>query len=219
MDKLKLSLIKQRIESAEKSIISAKKLLEDVTSGISSEKGVSLKDRAKGLVMTEKGRIVEGVFNGENMIGPDDREYPVPANYASKSKLVEGDILKLTISDDGSFVYKQIGPIDRKKIIGQLGKDENGSFAAVVKNKRYRVLLASVTYFQAEEGDEVTIVVPRDQDSEWAAIENVIKAGSIKTNKEKIKKKKEEAIDDLATAAEDTTVDELDKLDEINGLN
>ncbi|MBU1146566.1 hypothetical protein KKD80_03410, partial [Patescibacteria group bacterium] len=39
-------------------------------------------------------RIMEGVFNGQNMIGADGKEYLVPANYASKSKLVEGDILK-----------------------------------------------------------------------------------------------------------------------------
>ena len=42
------------------------------------------------------------------MIGPKDKIFPVPANYASKSKLVEGDRLKLTILPNGSFVYKQI---------------------------------------------------------------------------------------------------------------
>ena len=47
---------------------------------------------------------MEGVFDGQNMMGPDGKKYPVPANYASKSKLVEGDVLKLTISDDGSFI-------------------------------------------------------------------------------------------------------------------
>ena len=45
------------------------------------------------------GRVIEGVFDGENMIGPDGKQYSVPANYASKSKLVEGDILKMKISD------------------------------------------------------------------------------------------------------------------------
>ncbi|MBU4432193.1 hypothetical protein KKD60_02860, partial [Patescibacteria group bacterium] len=40
-----------------------------------------------------EGKIVEGVFDGENMIGPDGKQYSIPANYASKSKLVEGDIL------------------------------------------------------------------------------------------------------------------------------
>ena len=49
------------------------------------------------------GKVIEGVFDGQKFVGPDGKEYPVPANYASKSKLVEGDILKLTIADDGSF--------------------------------------------------------------------------------------------------------------------
>ena len=45
------------------------------------------------------GKIIEGVFDGQNMVGSDGKTYPVPANYASKSKLVQGDILKLTIAD------------------------------------------------------------------------------------------------------------------------
>ena len=64
------------------------------------------------------GKIIEGVFDGQMMLGPDGKSYPIPANYASKSKLVEGDILKLTIADDGSFIYKQIGPVERRQVIG-----------------------------------------------------------------------------------------------------
>ncbi len=101
----------------------------------------------------------------------------MPANYASKSKLIEGDVLKLTIADDGSFIYKQIGPIDRIKVVGILTKDERGDFRVVASGKTYRVLLASVTYFKAELGDEVTLVVPKDGSSTWAAVENVIKPG------------------------------------------
>ena len=52
------------------------------------------------------GRIVEGVFDGQTMHDNEGKSYPVPANYASKSKLVEGDILKLTIADDGSFTSR-----------------------------------------------------------------------------------------------------------------
>jgi hypothetical protein len=64
------------------------------------------------------GKVIEGVFDGQNMVGSDGKTYPVPANYASKSKLVQGDILKLTIADDGAFLYKQIGPIPRKQVVG-----------------------------------------------------------------------------------------------------
>jgi hypothetical protein len=94
------------------------------------------------------------------MVGSDGKTYPVPANYASKSKLVQGDILKLTIADDGSFLYKQIGPIPRKQVVGTL-KLENGHYFVDVNGKQYRVLLASVTYFKAKPNDQVSVNVPK----------------------------------------------------------
>ena len=117
------------------------------------------------------GKIIEGVFDGQNMVGSDGKTYPVPANYASKSKLVQGDILKLTIADDGTFLYKQIGPVARKQIVGGL-KLENGHYLVEVGDHNYRVLLASVTYFKAKPGDQVSINVPEDDThAEWAALE------------------------------------------------
>ncbi|MBX6334657.1 hypothetical protein IRY61_04965, partial [Candidatus Saccharibacteria bacterium] len=117
------------------------------------------------------GKIVEGVFDGQNMVGADGKTYPVPANYASKSKLVQGDILKLTIGQDGSFMYKQIGPIPRKQVVGTL-KLENGHYYVTVNGKDYRVLLASVTYFKAKPGDQVSVNLPEDDSqAEWAALE------------------------------------------------
>lgn len=117
------------------------------------------------------GKVIEGVFDGQNMVGSDGKTYPVPANYASKSKLVQGDILKLTISEDGTFLYKQIGPIPRKQVVGTL-ELQDGHYFVVVGEKRYRVLLASVTYFKAKPGDQVSVNVPQDEvDAEWAALE------------------------------------------------
>ncbi len=136
-----------------------------------------LGEKAKVLSVSAAGRVIEGVFDGQNMLGPDGKKYPVPANYASKSKLIEGDVLKLTIADDGSFIYKQIGPVERVKKIGVLTQMENGEYRVVTDGKAYKVLLASLTYFKSEPGDDVTVVVPKDQDVEWAAVENVIKKG------------------------------------------
>lgn len=119
------------------------------------------------------GKVIEGVFDGQNMVGSDGKTYPVPANYASKSKLVQGDILKLTIADDGSFLYKQIGPVPRKQLVGLLElKDGHYFVKAGAGDKEYRVLLASVTYFKAKPGDQVSVNVPQeDEDTEWAALE------------------------------------------------
>lgn len=117
------------------------------------------------------GKVIEGVFDGQNMVGSDGKTYPVPANYASKSKLVQGDILKLTIADDGAFLYKQIGPVPRKQVVGML-KLENGHYFVEVGSKNFRVLLASVTYFKAKPGDQVSVNVPEDDsNTEWAALE------------------------------------------------
>ncbi len=181
MDKLSnLALVVQMIDSAEKNIRSAKQLLREMLGGREiADNSAKLSEKAQMLSVTEGGKIIEGVFDGQNMIGPDSKQYPVPANYASKSKLVEGDVLKLTIAEDGSFIYKQIGPVERRKIIGLLSKDESGNYKIVADSKTYKVLLASLTYFKAENGDQVTIVVPADHDSAWAAVENVIKGGAV----------------------------------------
>jgi hypothetical protein len=116
------------------------------------------------------GKVIEGVFDGQNMVGSDAKTYPVPANYASKSKLVQGDILKLTIADDGAFLYKQIGPIPRKQVVGLLTQKE-GHYVVTVGEHEYRVLLASVTYFKAKPGDQVSVNIPEDGQAEWAALE------------------------------------------------
>jgi len=130
----------------------------------------------------EEGIVVEGVFNGQIMIGPDGKQYSVPANYASKSKLVEGDLLKLTIDKDGSFIFKQIAPVDRTRLVGHLVKDkETEEFVALAGDKIYKLLMASITYFKGSEGDEVVILVPKDAEGVWAAVENIIRAAGSNT--------------------------------------
>ncbi|MDB5165556.1 MAG: ribosomal protein [Candidatus Saccharibacteria bacterium] len=157
--------LKTLIQDAETNLAAAKELLISII----GDDGVAITPRSS----TEEvsGKVVEGIFDGQKMAGPDGKEYPVPANYASKSKLVEGDILKLTIADDGSFIYKQIGPIDRKQIIGTLVQHD-GAYYVEANGKEYRILLASVTYFRLEMGDQVTIIVPTENpDATWAAVE------------------------------------------------
>ena len=93
MDNLSnLALIAQMIESAEKNIQSAKQLLREMMGG-KADFSNNFTKKAQVLSVSEGGKVIEGVFDGQNMIGPDGKQYPVPANYASKSKLVEGDVL------------------------------------------------------------------------------------------------------------------------------
>jgi hypothetical protein len=167
----KLELVQQLLESAEGNVKSAKQLLAELYGGPTT----SLRAKAKELQTSGDGRIVEGVFDGQNMVGSDGKKYPVPANYASKSKLVEGDVLKLTILEDGSFIYKQIGPIQRRKVVGTLSMDGD-DFRVLAGERSYRVLYASVTYFKGKPGDQVTLLIPEEREATWGAVENILSA-------------------------------------------
>jgi hypothetical protein len=160
-----LASIKQLLDSAENQIRRAKSLI------FSTE----IEDMAKQITeeYQNSDNIIEGIFDGEQFVAPDGKKFQVPANYASKSKLVTGDMLKLTILSDGSFVYKQINPVDREKLIGILEESGEG-FRINVNGKLYNVLTASITYFKAKIGDRIVALVPKDGKSDWAAVENVI---------------------------------------------
>ena len=172
----KLALIKEMLDSAESNLRSAKQMVNEL---VGSNGKSSYAKKAEILSGTDSDddvegeKVIEGVFDGEKMTDSNEKTFPVPANYASKSKLVPGDVLKLTVSEDGSFVYKQIGPVERKKIMGTLTY-EDGDYKVITSGKAYKVLLASVTYHKAEIGDQITLIVPESEDSDWGAIENVL---------------------------------------------
>ena len=165
--------VQELIDSAMSSLKTAHALLRDVTGVVDSGRERHMV-RASGMSAGPvSGKIVEGVFDGQNMIDSAGQTYPVPANYASKSKLVEGDGMKLTITDEGKFIYKQIAPIQRRTALGVLIQ-EDGQYKVLAEGKAFRVLLASVTFYRAEVGDQVTILLPTDIDAKWGAIEAVI---------------------------------------------
>lgn len=123
----------------------------------------------------EAAESIEGIFDGTRMIAQSGEKFNVPPNYASKSKLVEGDILKLRIMANGVFKYKQIEKVERRNVIGILGyNEETREYFVILENgKKYHVLPASITYYKAKPGDEVIITIPKDKDSVWASVENV----------------------------------------------
>lgn len=174
MEKKKILAIKDFIESAEKSVKNAKKLLTEIL----REEWVTLDELTldtSGLsdYKSEDNKIVEWVFTGEEMLGSDGFRYPVPSNYSSKSKLVQWDKLKLTIDPTGKMLYKQIQPIERETKVGLLVKD-NGKFQVVAEWVTYNVLTAAVTHFKGEIGDSISILLPAGKAATFAAIEAVI---------------------------------------------
>lgn len=172
-----LALIRQMVENAEDSIKAAKDVLNDLAGHKTTIPVISKTPIQQVATMgtAVRGKIIKGLFDGQNMVGEDTQVYPVPANYASKSKLVEGDQLKLTIGEDGSFIYKQIAPIEREKVLGILVQDEKGDYRVQVDGKSYKVILASITYYKGMPGDRVTLVLPKGKPANWGAIENIIK--------------------------------------------
>lgn len=163
--------IQELLDSAMSSLKTANTLLREVT-GIADtgRERISLRASHMGTV---SGKVVEGVFDGQNMVDANGNSYPVPANYASKSKLVEGDGMKLTITDEGKFIYKQIAPVERRTAKGVLIQ-EDGQYKVLAEGKVYRVLLASVTFYRAEAGDQVTVLLPKEGEAHWGTVEAVI---------------------------------------------
>lgn len=182
ISKSKLVLIKKIMENIKTSNEQLNKLLAS-TIDADDEERISIAQvsdnsfnlNSENNSKNDDGRIIEGVFDGESMIGPDGKQYSVPANYASKSKLIEGDALKLTITSKGTFVYKQIKPIERRRIIGVLNQESSGNYVVVAENNKWHVLTASVTYYKGQIGDEVVIIVPMNDKSKWAAVDNIVK--------------------------------------------
>ena len=169
----KLDKALEAIEAAEAALKLAKQHLgQEGAMPTRSSKSYSEKASTLSGGSTE-GRVIEGVFDGQNMVDKKGAVHPVPANYSSKSKLIPGDVLKLTVTDEGKFLYKQIGPVERRTVIGPLVHN-NGQYQVLAEGKAYNVLLASVTYFRASVGDEVTLIIPMGEDSQWGAIEAVL---------------------------------------------
>jgi hypothetical protein len=185
-DPKNLVRIKELVDNAESALKVAKQLLAE-SMGLTEGSGIDTESyKAKAAAFsaeravapaptttTVEGRVIEGVFDGQNMVDEAGNTYPVPANYASKSKLIPGDVLKLTITEEGKFLYKQIGPVERKTVVGPLVYN-NGRYQILANNKADSVLLASVTYYRAEVGDDITLIIPMNEEADWGAIEAVL---------------------------------------------
>ncbi len=172
----KLLAVQELIDSAMSSLKTANSLIRELT-GVSDSSRERLSTRAGSMGMSAyssaNNKVVEGVFDGQNMVDSNGQTYPIPANYASKSKLVEGDGMKLMITEEGKFIYKQIAPTERRTVVGVLIQ-EDGQYKVLAEGKAFRILLASVTFYRAEVGDQVTIIIPKSENAQWGAVEAII---------------------------------------------
>ena len=174
-NKKNIAAIRDFIISAEKSIRNAKKLLKDVLeeNNISTESSVNLDTNWLNSYSSEDSKIIEWVFTWEEMLWADGNKYPVPANYSSKSKLVQWDKLKVTITPNGKMLYKQIAPINRSFVTWLVVKEKD-KFQVVAEWKTYDLLTAAVTHFKANIWDTVNVIIPEWKQATFAAIDLVV---------------------------------------------
>jgi len=176
MDNKKAILaIKDFIITSEKSLKSAKKLLTDLAkeNNIDLTKEIKLDTKWLHNYSDENSKIVEWVFTWEEMLGSDWNKYPIPVNYASKSKMVQWDKLKLIIDSGGKMTYKQIAPIERE-VRTWLVTDNKWKFQVVCEWDVYDLLTAAVTHFKAEIWDSISVLLPKWKQASFAAIDAVL---------------------------------------------
>lgn len=148
----------------------------DFESLVSEGKKILGTEGLKNYTDDENVQVVEGLFDGYFMIGSDQKKYPVPLNYSSKTKLIPGDKLKLKIMEDGTLIYKLIVPAERRHIRAVLSQEEDNKYIALTEDGHTFFLnQAAVTFFKGRPGDEVYIIVNKEGTGPFAAIEAIIK--------------------------------------------
>ena len=121
-------------------------------------------------------QIVEWKFDWYFMVWADQKKYPVPLNYSSKTKLVPWDVLKLKILENWQFIYKLINPVERKHVKAILSKTDDNKFTAISDDwKTFFLNQAAVTFFKWRPWDELYILTNEKDNGGFAAIEAVIK--------------------------------------------
>lgn len=136
----------------------------EVTAGAPAEERIS----SVGLI---------GIFDGEFVVMESGKRFQVPPNYASKSKLVVGDKLKLM--KEGEYnEFKMMGEAPRAEVVGLLTKKDN-QWVVLIDNHEYRVIPAAIRFYGGEMGDKVEVLLPMDYAAnppKWAAVKSVIKS-------------------------------------------
>ncbi len=161
------------LESAEKSVAAAKRLLAEISGGALKARRPDLDTSALHSYSSGDEKVVEGVFTGDAMLGVDKRIYPVPANYASKSHIVQGTKMKARIEPDGKITYKIIEEMPFETRAGILVKDRD-RWQVACGDKVFNVLMASVTYLRGNVGDQVSVRVPAGKEATYACLEAVL---------------------------------------------
>ncbi len=201
----KIESILSLIEVAENNIVVARKLLIQIAQEKNTKNPADISFAPvlpKSREEEEALEVVEGYFDGENMIGDNSQTYPVPQNYASKTQLIIGDRMKWILTPTRE-IFKLIAPANRVRVTGSFNI-EGDNFVALVDeySNPVKILKASSTYAMKNlglrVGDEIAIYVPKDATPVWGAFISVVKPGeSQKTQQPRISTDAPEELDNL----------------------
>jgi len=115
---------------------------------------------------------IVGSYDGKYLTTKDGSKYEVPANYAAKSKLVFGDVLKM-IEENGKQLFKQIEKVRKERVEGILTK-KDGEWFLLTDRGSYKVLEAAALYHNAQLNSQATAYLPADNmDAPFAALDAV----------------------------------------------
>lgn len=169
----RLQLLSQALSAAASSINLARQLINEI--------------QREGGALEPPGLI--GKYDGVFMVTEAGKKYPVPDNYAAKTRLVYGDKLKMVEGREGRR-FKHIERIPRVETEATLTV-KDGRFVAVSPEGSYKLIQSAVRYLKGEEGDKVKIILPKEEKhAPFAAIFEVMRKK--KAKKEKVEKPKEE---------------------------
>ncbi len=140
----KIQLLRQALSAASSSLKLASQLLGEIEKTGSSE--------MPGLV---------GKYDGRFMVTAAGKKYPVPDNYSAKTRLIYGDLLKMTEGPTGRQ-FKLVEKLSRVEVETQLAV-KDGQFEALGKDGSYRLLQSAVKYWGGEEGDKTKVLLPEGE--------------------------------------------------------
>lgn len=128
------------------------------------KKQLSLTDR--DVSVSQDLETIFGVFDGKDFVSDSGKIYPVPGNYASKSKLVAGDKMTMYFNDEDS-IYKVVEGVERRNLRAIFDESEEGFWGVVDDLDEPIELLEasclySMKYLGVEDGDEISVLVPAD---------------------------------------------------------
>jgi len=157
--KSQLNKLKKLVDAAERALDSAKDVME------------AIMERKDYKSMPG----VEGKYDGKYIIASDGSKHEVPSNYAAKSRLVYGDVLKI-IEEDGKKVFKQIEKVARKNLEGVVTKKE-GKWHVLTETGSHLLLDRAIEFNQVKLNDLIDVVLPESNlSAPFAAFNKVVKS-------------------------------------------